>query len=218
MADIVDDIKARSTLVALVQPLAWVGQLASHPGQTGQILAQVGASVVGGDFGAAGASLGKLVDGAMHPTGIPATVYHAGLYMQAGVDALVGGVELYHGVRDKNLALKLMGAADLVGASSSCVFALGSGGTALGLSVASNVARAALVLSRPDDFSRIQKAKTVFDGLASVSSSLMKAGIASVPALAGYIGFGVTQILYMNNEAFRGRVDAAVDWVLEHVT
>jgi len=213
--NIVDEIKARSTLVALVQPTAWVSQLASHPAKTSQILAGIGGSVVHGNFGEAGKQLGGMLDDAMHPTGVPGFIYKSGLYMQAGVDTLVGGVEVYAGVRDKDKFLLMMGGADLVGAGSSYAFALGGTGVALGLNIASNVSRAALVLINPDKFSRIQKAKTFFDGMASVSAGLMKAGVASVPALAGYVGFGVTQILYMNNAGFRGKVDAAVDWVMD---
>lgn len=215
--DIVDEIKARSTLVALVQPAAWIGQLASHPAATAHTLGDIAVHVVHGEISTAGGELGGLVNGAMHPTGIAGGIYHAGLYAQAGVDALVGGVELYYGVKGKDTALKMMGAADLVGSASSVVFALGDGGAALGLNIASNTAKAAMVLLRPHDYSRIQKAKTVFDAVASMSSALMKAGIAPVPALAGYVGFGVTQIVYMNSKAFRGKVDAAVDWILAHL-
>ncbi|MBM3461089.1 MAG: hypothetical protein FJX76_03210 [Armatimonadetes bacterium] len=213
--DTVDDIKARSTLVALVQPAAWITELASHPAQTGAVLAQVGSNLASGNIGAAGAALGGLLGQAVNPTGIARGVYMTGLYMQAGVDALVGAVELHAGFRDNNNALKLMAGADFIGSASSVAFALGNGGTALGLNLASSGARLALIVARPQDYSRIQKAKTVFDGIASASSALMKANIAPVAGLVGYIGFGVTQIVYMNNAGFRGRVDAAVDWVID---
>lgn len=212
-----DKIKQRSTLVGLVEPAGMtVGLIGDFPA-TLDAVSSIGNAVLHGNFGLAGKELTDLVDRATHPEGIGGAIYKSGLGLKAATEGFVGGLEIYQGVKNKDLFLGLMGVADMMSASASASVAVGQPMVGLGLSLAATASKTAMVIARPDQYSRIQKVKTVFDGAGAISSSLLKAGILVGPALAANAVLGPTMMLYMNNEAFRNRADRVIDWLLDKV-
>ncbi len=209
-----DTIKQRSTLVGLVEPAGIVVGLATQPAYTLDALGSIASSVFSGNLGAAGGGVSDLVDTAVHPHGVGGIIYKSGLGLSAGINGLVGGMEIYQGVKNNDKPLALMGAADIASGAGSAALALGSPIVSLALSLSAAAGKTALVLARPKQFSRIQKAKTLFDAAGAVSSSVLKTGLATGPALVANAVIGPTQMLYMNSEGFRNKADKAIDWAL----
>ncbi|MEW6282914.1 MAG: hypothetical protein AB1758_30155, partial [Candidatus Eremiobacterota bacterium] len=116
---IADEIKKRSTLVGLVEPLGVTVGLLSNPVENFHSLQTIATSLWHGDTSGAGAEIGRLVDRSMHPEGVGGVIYKSGLSLRAAVDGLVGGLEVYQGVKRRDPFLGMMGAADLVSGSAS---------------------------------------------------------------------------------------------------
>lgn len=210
-----DIIKQRSTLVGLVEPAGLTLGLVSDAGTNLRSLGTIASSALRGDFDTAGQEIGDLVDRATHPTGVAGVIYSSGLFLKAGMDGLVGGLELYEGIRVKDKFLSMMGVADVVSGASHAVLAAGAPIAAMALSATAAAGKVALVVARPGEYSRIQKAKTFFDAAGAVSSSALKSGIAVMPALVANAVLGPTLMLYMNHEGFRTKADELIDKILE---
>jgi hypothetical protein len=213
--NIADQIKSRATLVGLIEPAGITLGLAMTPMQTWDSVSTIASAAFHGNMGDAGKEVGELVDRAMHPGGMAGVVYKSGLGLRAAVDGVVGGLELYQGFKNNDKYLKWMGAADMVTCASTASVAVGQPIVGLGLGLTAAAAKTYLVLKNPDEYSRIQKVKTLFDAAGAVSSGMLKAGFFIGPALAMNAVFGPTQMLYMNNEKFREKADKVIDWVLD---
>lgn len=209
----VDFIKRRSTLTGLVEPAGVTIGLISNPMLNLGSVAEAGSALIKGDFGGVGASLTEVVDRAYNPTGVGGAIYSSALGITALTGAVVGGLEVYAGVQNDDKYLTMMGIADLVGASSNVSRLVDMDGVALGLATASTVAKTALVLCKPKQFSRTQKVKTMLDATGSVSSALLKSGMLVPPALILSAVTGMGQTAYMNHAGFRGKVDDILDKV-----
>lgn len=214
--NLADKIKQRSTLVGLVEPAGITLGVASHPMENLASLSLIASSAFHGHLGEAGHEVSQLVDRAMNPEGAAGIIYKSGLGLRAAVDGVVGGLELYQGVKNQDKYLKWMGAADLVTCASTASVAAGQPIVGLGLGLAAAASKTYLVLRNPDEYSRIQKVKTLFDAAGTLSSGMLKAGVLIGPALVMNAVFGPTQMLYMNNEGFRKKADKVIDWVIEH--
>ncbi|MHB2016437.1 MAG: hypothetical protein ACYCW6_05765 [Candidatus Xenobia bacterium] len=212
--DLADDIKGRSTLVGLVEPVGVVAGLATHPGQTWSAASQLFGDVVHhpgnipGDVG----SISKL---AMHPTGIPGIIYNSGVGLSAAVTGVVGGVELYEGIKNHDKFYGGVGAVDLASASSGVCVMVGQPIAGVAVSAVTAAARLGLVFAKPKEFSRIQKAQAVFTGLSACTQSLMQASVLPGPATFVAGAVGTAQILYFNVPSVRNGVNHAVDWFVD---
>lgn len=210
-----DKIKQRSTLVGLVEPAGITLGLVSNPLENLESLRLIASSALHGDLGGAGREVTELVDRAMTPDGVAGLVYKSGLGLRAAVDGVVGGLELYHGIKNNDRYLRLMGVADLTSGVSTAAMAAGAPLVGLGLGLAAAAGKTYLVLKTPEEYSRIQKMKTLFDAAGAVSSGLLRSGVLIGPALVANAVLGPTQMLYMNHEGFRARADKAIDWMLD---
>ena len=209
-----DKVKQRSTLVGLVEPAGVVLGYLNNPLLNLRTLADGGSALLKGDFGKVGNSLGTLVDRGYNPQGVGGVVYNSAQAIQAVSGAAVGGLEVYAGLKSGDNYLAMMGGADLLGAAGTTALIFNWDAAALGLSVTSNVAKTALVLSKPEKFSRTQKVKTILDSSGAVASSMLKSGILTVPALGIAAVAGLGQLAYMNLDGFRGKVDKVIDKVI----
>lgn len=208
-----DLVKQRSTLTGLVEPLGVTVGYLSQATENLSVLADGGSALLSGDFDGVGESLSTLVDKGYNPEGLGGAIYNSALALKTVSGALVGGLEIYAGVKSQDKYLTMMGGADLVGAMGHGARLIDLDGTALGLSIASTAAKTALVLTKPEKYSRTQKVKTILDAGGSVASSMLKSGFLVVPALGVSAVAGVGQIAYMNHDGFRGRVDGLIDRV-----
>jgi len=215
--ELIDTLKRRSTLVGAVQPVAMFAGLAEHPVQTWNALSGTVSSLAHGDLGAAGDQIGHLGTTITHPTGISGHVYRSTLYLQTGVGAVVGGLEVYQGVKNKDKYLGILGGADILSAGSAFSFAMSGSAPAMGLGIASTITKVGLVLSRPKEYSRVQKVKVLMDAAGSVPSLMLKAGFLPLPAMIGNLIIGPTELLYMNSPWMQKKVDSGVEWLLRHV-
>lgn len=213
--NLADKIKQRSTLVGLVEPAGIGLGVVTNPLENWQSVQLIAGAALSGNLGEAGKEVTQLVDRAMNPDGMAGVVYKSGLGLRAAMDGMVGGLELYQGIKNDDKYLKWMGAADLVTGVSTAAVAVGQPIVGLGLGLTASAAKTYLVLRNPGEYSRIQKVKTLFDTAGCVSSGLLKAGVFIGPALVMNAVFGPTQMLYMNNEKFREKADRAIDWVLD---
>jgi len=212
-ADWADLVKQRSTLVGLVEPAGVVLGYLQNPLLNLRTLADGGSALLHGNFGEVGEALSTLVDRGYNPEGIGGVVYNSAQAMKALSGAAVGGLEVYAGVKSGDKYLAMMGGADLLGAAGTTALIFNWDAASLGLSVTSNVAKTALVLSKPEKYSRTQKVKTILDSSGAVASSMLKAGFLTVPALGVSAVAGLGQLAYMNHEGFRGKVDGVIDKV-----
>ena len=206
-----DVVKQRSTQVNLVEPAGVVVGYLSHPLMNLKTLADGGSALIHGNFGEAGEALGTLVDRGYNPTGVGGAIYNSAQVIQTISGAAVGGLEIYAGIKSEDKYLAFMGGADLVGAAGNAALLMNLDGASLGLSIASNVAKTGLVLAKPEKYSRTQKVKSILDSSGAVASSMLKAGILTVPALGVSAVAGMGQLAYMNHEGFRNRVDKVID-------
>jgi hypothetical protein len=210
-AEWADTVKQRSTLVNLVEPVGVVVGYLSHPLMNLKTLADGGSALIRGDFGGVGDSLGTLVDRGYNPDGVGGVIYNSAQVAQAVSGAAVGSLEVYAGLMNNDKYLAMMGGADLLGAAGNAALVANWDAASLGLSMTSNAAKMALVLGKPDKYSRTQKVKTILDSSGAVASSMLKAGFLTVPALGVSAVAGVGQIAYMNHEGFRNKVDKVLD-------
>ena len=215
--NLVDELKKRSTLVGLVQPAGIVVGLASHPIANAEALGQVASLAVHGQIGAAAGALNRFASHAVRPTGIGGVINGSTLGLQTVANAGIGSVELYQGLRNKDHALVYMGGADLLAGAASATQMAGAGLPAMGLALAAAATKVTLVTVHHGDYSRIQKAKVLFDAAGSISSAALRSGLAPLPGLVGNLVFGPGQMLYMNNAKVRAKVDHVIDWTLEHI-
>lgn len=213
--DWIDIIKQRSTLTGLVEPLGVTVGYLSQPLTNLKTVAEVGSALFSGDLGAVGAGVETLVDRAYNPHGLGGIIYNSALGIKTATGTLVGGLEVYAGLDTGNKYLVAMGVADLVGASASGCRLFDLDGVALGLSVASNLARTTMVLVKPEQYSRTQKVKTFLDAGGSIASNAMQSGFLVLPALLMTSVTGVGQIAYMNHEGFRNKVDGWLDKIFK---
>lgn len=213
-AEWADLVKRRSTLTNLVEPAGVVVGYLSNPLLNLQTLAEGGKALLSGDFGETGKALGTLVDRGYNPKGVGGALYNSAQAIQAASGAVVGGLEVYAGLKSKNQYLTMMGGADLLGAAGNTALLLNFDATAVGLSIASTVGKTALVLSKPEKFTRTQKVKTLLDSSGAVASSMLKSGFLVAPALGVSAVAGIGQVAYMNHDGFRERVDNLIDRIL----
>lgn len=214
-SDVIDEIKSRSTLVGLVEPLGVTVGFLSQPMLNLGTLGDGASALFQGDWGGVGDSVNTIVDRAYNPHGLGGKIYNSGLAISALSGAAVGGLEVYAGIKSENKYLVMMGAADLVGSTSHVATMMDFNGPAMGLSVAANVARTALVLTKPEEYSRTQKVKTILDSGGAVASSMLKNGFLVGPALGVSAVAGIGQMAYMNHEGFRTKVDSLIDKVFK---
>ena len=210
-AEWADMVKRRSTLTNLVEPAGVVIGYLSNPLLNLQTLAEGGKALIKGDFGGTGKALGTLVERGYNPKGVGGALYNSAQAIQAATGAVVGGLEVYAGIKSKYHYLTMMGGADLLGAASNTALLMNLDGAAVGLSIASTVGKTALVLAKPDKFTRTQKVKTILDSSGAVASSMLKSGFLVVPALGVSAVAGIGQVAYMNHDGFRDRVDKLLD-------
>lgn len=215
--DLIDRVKRRSTLVGLIEPAAIAGSLAMQPTQTLQAVGNAASQAFQGDLSGAAGELQGLVKSAYNPSGAMGVVYRVGQASQALAGGLVGTLEVREGLKTRDPFQIMMGGADLAGAAASASVAVGHPAVGLGLSMACSAAKVGMVAWKPDRYTRIQKVDTMFSAAGAVSSAMLRAGVAVVPALIGNALLGPTQMLYMNSDRFRARVDRAIDWVVDHV-
>ncbi len=214
-SDVIDIIKSRSTLVGLVEPLGVTVGFLSQPMLNLTTLGDGASALFQGDWGGVGDSVGTIVHRAYNPNGIGGKIYNSGLAVSALSGAAVGGLEVYAGIKTENKYLVMMGAADLVGSTSHVATMMDFNGAAMGLSVAANMARTALVLTKPKEYSRTQKVKTILDSSGAVASSMLRNGFLVGPALGVSAVAGLGQMAYMNHEGFRTKVDGLIDKVFK---
>jgi hypothetical protein len=197
----------------MVEPAATKLSLLLQPAATLSALTQVGQALNAGQLGVAQGHLEGLLHRGIHPPAPYSYLHTSGQVLSAVVDGTIGGMEIAHGVNQGDPFMGMMGVADLLGGTASALAAAGSPGASLALTLVAAGARSTLVLTRPDDFSRVQKMKACFDAGAAVTLAMMRAGIAVVPALGIQAALGAIEILYMNSSKFQKQADAAINWV-----
>jgi hypothetical protein len=215
--DVVDTVKKNSTLVGLVQPAAIVVGLASHPGQTVAGLGSIASAALHGNVAALGHQASTFINNAVRPGGIAGTINGSSMGLQAGVNGLVGSLEIYEGVKGRDKYLGYIGGADLLSCAANVTQMCGAGLPAVGLALTSSAIKVGLVVRYPHDYSRVQKAKVLFDAAGSISSAVLRSGIAPLPGAIGNALFGPSELLYMNNAKVRATVDKGLDWIIRHV-
>jgi hypothetical protein len=215
--DVVDVIKRRSTLVDAVEPLSMAGGLAEHPMRTWSALKGMGSELMHGQVSKLAHDAGQFEVTTAHPDGIAGFAYKNALFVTTGIDSLVGGIEIYQGVKAHDKYLCFMGGADLMAAGSACAFGLSGSTAAMGLGIASAATMAALVLARPKEYSHVQKVMAVTDAIATVPTVMLKAGFLPVPAMIADAVVSPAVMLYMNNSWVREHLDKAGAWVAHHL-
>lgn len=211
-------MKQRSTLVNLIEPAGVIVGYLSEPMTNLKTLAEGGSALIKGDFGGTGEALSTLVERGYNPKGVGGALYNSAQAIQAVSGALVGGLEVYAGVKSKDKYLAYMGGADLMGAAGATALLANKDGLSFGLSVASNATRLGLVIAKPEKYSRTQKVKAVLDSSGAVASSMLKAGLLVVPALGVSAVAGMGTVAYMNHEGFRDKVDHMLDKIFKPPT
>lgn len=212
---LIDRLKRRSGLVNMLDPMAMTLSLVTRPSATYQSLSHIAGALVGGQTQAATAEIERLVSQAVNPRAPYSYAYRGGQILGAVMDGSIGGLEIAEGIQKRDPFLVAMGAADVLGGTSSAVVAAGHPTVSLAMTLVASGAKTALVASRPQSFTRIQIMKTCFEAGFAVSTSMLRAGVAVVPALGAQAVLGLTEILYMNVPAFQKKADVALDWVAE---
>ena len=192
----IDTLKRRSTVINLLDPIGMTLGLACTPVETLGSLQLIGTSLLHGNTGAAQTVIEGLVHRAVNPVAPFSYLYRGGQLAGAAIDGTVGGLEIAQGLRTNKNPMVAMGVADLIGGTSSAA-ALKTG----------------LVVTCPQNFTQIQRMKTVFDAGFAVSTSMLRAGVAVVPALCIQSALGLTELAYMNHDGFRQKTDNAVYWL-----
>ncbi len=200
-----------------MEPAAIAGSLAMHPMDTLGSVGAAGSSLIHGDFSGAVSEVKGLVDTGYKPQGILGGVFRAGQAAQALTGGLVGTLEVRQGLKTHDGFQVAMGGADLLGAAAAASVAVGNPTVGMGISFACAAAKVGMVAFRPERYTRIQKVDTMFSAAGAVSSAMLKAGVAVVPALIANALLGPTQLLYMNCKGFQARADRAIDWVSDHL-
>lgn len=209
-----DVMKARGTLVGLVEPLGVTVGYLQTPGESFTMVKDTLSSLWSGDYQGVSDGIDKLAYKGYHPEGVGGAIYRSAQGLKAVTEGAVGALEVYAGITSNDKFLTAMGAADLVEACSKATRAFQFDGVSLGLSVAANFGRTALVAANLNKFSRTQKMKTFLDAGSSVASSMVKSGILVTPALAVMSVCGLGQLAYMNVPPVRTRVDGVLDRAL----
>lgn len=209
----IDNLKRRSTVVNLLDPIGMTLGLAFTPTQTLGELQTIGAHLIQGQTAAAQTVVEGLVHRAVNPTAPFSYLYRGGQVAGALIDGTIGCLEIAHGVRTNSKPMLAMGVADLIGGTSSAVVAAGFPGTSLVMNVAAATLKTGLVITCPQDFTQIQRMKTVFEAGSTVSTGMLRAGYGVVPALCMQSALGLTEFAYMNHQGFRDKTDAAVRWL-----
>lgn len=209
----IDTLKRRSTVINLLDPVGMTLGLACTPVETLGSLQVIGSSLLHGNTGAAQSAIEGLVHRAVNPVAPFSYLYRGGQVAGALIDGTVGGLEIAQGLRTKNNPMIAMGVADFIGGTSSAAVAAGFPGTSLAMTVAAAALKTGLVVTCPQDFTQIQRMKTVFDAGFAVSTSMLRAGVAVLPALCIQSALGLTELAYMNHDGFRQKTDNAVYWL-----
>lgn len=209
--ELADVVKARATLVGLIEPLGVTLGYLQTPEETFGLVKDTASAMWARDYQGMSDGIDRLAYKGYHPTGVGGAVYRSSQVMKAVTEGAVGALEIYAGVTSNDKFLTAMGGADMVEAASKAARAAQWDGVSLGLSVAANVGRTVLVASNLDKFSRTQKMKTFLDAGASVASSMVKSGFLVTPALAVMSVCGLGQLTYMNVPAVRNKIDGLLD-------
>lgn len=187
--------------------------LAFTPRETLGSLQVIGSSLLQGNTVAAQSAIEGLVHRGVNPVAPFSYLYRGGQLAGAAIDGTVGCLEIAHGLRTKSNPMVAMGVADLIGGTSSAVVAAGFPGTSLAMTLAAAALKTGLVVTRPQEFTQIQRMKTVFEAGSAVSTSMLRAGVGVVPALCMQSAIGLTELIYMNHDGFRHKTDNAVYWL-----
>ena len=209
----IDALKRRSTVINLLDPIGMTLGLACTPMETLGSLKTVGSSLLHGNTAAAQSVIEGLVHRAVNPVAPFSYLYRGGQVAGAAIDGTVGGLEIAQGLRTNNNPMIAMGVADFIGGTSSAAVAAGFPGTSLAMTVAAAALKTGLVATCPQNFTQIQRMKTVFDAGFAVSTSMLRAGVFVVPALCIQSALGLTELAYMNHDGFRHKTDNAVYWL-----
>lgn len=213
---IVDQVKRRSTLVKLVAPIGIAIGLLEKPSILFKNLKGIGAPLIHGDPGQAKGGIETLVRRAFHVEGIGGWMYRSSLLFSAATNVGVGGFEIHQGVKHRDQYILAMGCLDLGGAASSILFVMGFPIPSLAVAIFSAATKTGLVFSRPKEYSRIQKASSLFSVVSTVNASLLRNGVGILPALASTAVQQTFELLYMNHHGFQKRVDRMVDQLIRH--
>lgn len=212
---LIDRLKRRSGLVNMLDPMAMTLSMVTQPAATYQSLSHIAGALAGGQTQSATAEIEKLVSQAVNPRAPYSYAYRGGQILGAVMDGSIGGLEIAEGLNKRDPFLVAMGAADVLGGTSSAVVAAGYPTVSLAMTLVASGAKTALVASRPQSFTRIQIMKTCFEAGFAVSTSMLRAGVGVVPALGTQAVLGVTELLYMNVPSFQKKADVVLDWVAE---
>lgn len=210
---LIDTLKRRSSLVNMLDPAAMTLSLVTRPAEAYNALSGIATALYHGQTSVAQSHIEGLVHQAVNPRAPYSYFYRGGQVLGAVMDGTIGGLEIAEGIRTQDNFLTLMGAADMLGGTASAAVAAGFPTLSLGMTLVAAAGKSTLVLTHPAGFSRIQKMKTCFEAGMAVSTSMLRAGVAVVPALCFQTVLGGTELLYMNVPGFQKRADACIDWV-----
>lgn len=208
---LVDKVKAKATLVKLLEPVS-LGISAALLNRTEMTDAATGIarSVAEGDLGGVSGNANRLARGLYQADGAAGTVVKGALALSSGVSVGVAVTELAVGMNTKNKFLVTMGLLDLLGASTRPLLMIGFGAPAIGVALTVAAAKGVLVFSPSKDATEIQKADTLFSMVGAGASTAMKAGFAVLPAFLVSLTNQILQVSYMNSGSMRKKINGVL--------
>ena len=187
--DVADHFKRMETLSEVLEPIGMGVGVVSHAGELWQAAGSVAHSVSQGDLAGATVQANGLVKDVVDPEGGAGEFIHkAGQVMKATSLGVLGSMEIHQAVKNRDLSLGILGGAEVVMGLSAAAASLHQGGIALGLCAVSSVAKAGMMIARPQDYSRLQKVTTACEIGEAVGETLLEAGVAPLAALALRVG------------------------------
>ncbi|MHB2018142.1 MAG: hypothetical protein ACYCW6_14425 [Candidatus Xenobia bacterium] len=209
--DRIDHVKGRAALTGFAGTGAVAFGLVRHPIELIDTVGGIASSALHGNMVAMGDGLRHLVHHAFHPDGVADAVFKGAMGLQGVAYGAVGGLELYHGLRQHDAFVASMGTADLIGSLSSFMVVANAPVAAVTTSILASACMATLVATHPTRYSRVQKVATFCDAAESTATICMMSGVAVLPAMAASFALSVAGALYLNHQGFRRRANAALD-------